>query len=183
MKVAEAWNNEKCKRNYEAPKPLQKEQHEISKTLGTCQCWEHYGHLCLQEDSLMTAEARQRYPSEINRKLSAQVPVLEGVTQAEDRNPTINLKDWTITFKEYQPKRSKQPKKRISKASQEKMELPQPLADNGTQLSFNQPQPKVVQPPCDPSAKKDPDVQAIPLRVVEEQKSSRDGRIKRVMCY
>ena len=58
MKVAEAWNNEKRKRNYEAPKPLQKEQHEISKTLGTCQCCEHYGHLCLQEDSLMIAEAR-----------------------------------------------------------------------------------------------------------------------------
>ena len=63
MKVAEAWNNEKRKRNYEAPKPLQKEKHEISKTPGTCQCCEHYGRLCLQEDSLMTAEARQRYPS------------------------------------------------------------------------------------------------------------------------
>ena len=29
--VAEAWNNEKHKRNYEAPKPLIEEQHEISK--------------------------------------------------------------------------------------------------------------------------------------------------------
>jgi hypothetical protein len=131
----------------------------------------------------MTAEARQRYHSDINRKLSMHVPNLEEVTQAEDRNLTINVEDWSISFKEYQPKRSKQPKKQISKTSQEKMELPQPLADNGTQLSFNQPQPKVVQPPCDPSAKKDPDVQAIPPRVVEEQKSSRDGRIKRVMCY
>ena len=63
------------------------------------------------------------------------------------------------------------------------MELPQPLADNGTQVSSNQPQPKVVQSPCDHSIKKDPDVQVIPPRVVEEQKSSRDGRIKRVMCY
>ena len=63
------------------------------------------------------------------------------------------------------------------------MELPQPLADNGTQLSSNQPQPKVVQPPCDHCIKKDPDVQAIPPRVVEEQKSRRDGHIKRVMCY
>ena len=84
--VAEAWNNEKRKRNYEAPKPLQKEQHEISKTLGTCQCWEHYGCLCLQEDSLMTAEARQRYHSEINRKLSAQDLVLEEVVQGRDSN-------------------------------------------------------------------------------------------------
>ena len=56
--VAEAWNNEKRKRNYETPKPLIEEQHEVSKTLGTCQCCEHYGHLCLQEDSLMTAKAR-----------------------------------------------------------------------------------------------------------------------------
>ena len=63
------------------------------------------------------------------------------------------------------------------------MKLRQPLADNGTQLSFNQPQPKVVQSPCDHSIKKDPNVQAIPPRVVEEQKSSRDGRIKRVLCY
>ena len=57
------------------------------------------------------------------------------------------------------------------------------MADSGAQLSFNQPQPKVVRPPCDLYAKKDPDVQAILPRVVEEQKSSRDGRIKRVMCY
>ena len=58
--VAEAWNNEKRKRNYEAPNPLIEEQHEDNKTPGTCQCCEHYGHLCLQEDSLMTAKARQR---------------------------------------------------------------------------------------------------------------------------
>ena len=49
-----------------------------------------------------------------------QDPNLEGVAQAEDSNQTINLEDWTITFKEYQPKRSKQPKKQIGKASQEK---------------------------------------------------------------
>ena len=97
-----------------------------------------------------------------------QDPNLEGVAQAEDSNPTINLEDWTITFKEYQPKRSKQPKKQISKASQEKLELPQPLADSGAQLSSNQPQPKIVQPPCDHSIKKDPVVQAISPRVVEE---------------
>ena len=77
MKVAEAWNNENHKRNYEAPKPLQKEQHEISKTPGTCQCYEHYGRLCLQEDSLMTVEARQRYHSEINRKLESYLPKIQ----------------------------------------------------------------------------------------------------------
>jgi hypothetical protein len=58
--VAEAWNNEKRKRNYEASKPLIEEQHEDNKTSGTYQCCEHYGRPCLQEDSLMTAEARQR---------------------------------------------------------------------------------------------------------------------------
>jgi len=84
--VAEAWNNEKRKRNYEAPKPLIEEQHEISKTPGTCQCCEHYGRQCLQEDSLMTAEARQHYHSEINRKLSAQDLVLEEVVQGRDSN-------------------------------------------------------------------------------------------------
>ena len=58
--VAEAWNNEKRKRNYEAPKSLIEEGHEDNKTPGTCQCCEHYGRRCLQEDSLMIAEARQR---------------------------------------------------------------------------------------------------------------------------
>ena len=147
-----------------------------------CPYCEHYGRLCLQEDSLMTAEARQRCHADIKRKLPTQCPVLE-VAQDEESTQAVNLDDWSISFKEFQPKRSKQPKKQISKTSQEKMELPQPLADNGTQLSFNQPQPKVVQPSCDPSPKKDTDVQAIPPRVVEEQKSSWDGRIKRVMCY
>ena len=169
--VAEAWNNEKCKRNYEASKPQIEETHEISKTSEKCQCCEHYGRRCLQEDSLMTAEARQRYHSDINGKLSMHVPNQEGVTQAEDRNPTRNLEDWTITFKEYQPKRSKQPKKQISKTSQEKLELPQPLADSRTQSSFNQPPPKTVQPPHDNSIKKNHDVQ----RVMVEQKNSPDG--------
>ena len=68
--VAETWNNEKRKRNYEAPKPLIEEQNEISKTPGTCQCCEHYGRLCLQEDSLRIAEARRRYPSDINWRIS-----------------------------------------------------------------------------------------------------------------
>ena len=42
----------------EAQKSVIEEQHEISKTPGTCQCCEHYGRLCLQEDSLMTAGER-----------------------------------------------------------------------------------------------------------------------------
>ena len=118
----------------------------------------------------MTAEARQHYHSDINRRLSTQDPVLERVSQDEDRTQTINLDDWSISFKEFQPKRSKQPKKRISEASQENIELPQPLADRGVQLSSNQPQPKVVQPPHDNSIKKNPDAQTVPPRIEMEQK-------------
>ena len=167
----------------EAQKPVIEEQHEISKTPGTCQCCEHYGRLCLQEDSLMTAEARQRYHSEINRKLSAQDLVLEEVVQGRDSNKTINLDDWTISLKEFRPKRSKQSKKQISKGSQEKVELPQPLSDRSVQPSSNQLQPEVVQPPCDNSIMKNPDAQAIPPRVEMEQKESRDGRDKGVVCF
>ena len=97
--VAEAWNNEKRKRNYEAPKSLIEEGHEDNKTPGTCQCCEHYGRLCLQEDSFMSVEARQRYHTDIKRKLSTQDPVLEEVAQDEDSTQTINLEDWSISFK------------------------------------------------------------------------------------
>ena len=127
----------------------------------------------------MTAEARQHYHSDINRKLSTQDPVLEGVTQDGDSSQTINLEDWSISFKEFQPKRSKQPKKQISKARQEKVELPQPLADTSVQPSSNQLQPEVVPPPYDNSIKKNPDTQAILPRVEMEQKESRDGRVKK----
>ena len=119
----------------------------------------------------MIAEARQRYHSDINRKLSTQDSVLERVAQDEDYTQTINLEDWSISFKEFQLKRSKQSNKQIGEASQEKMESPQPLADSRTQSSFNQPQPKAVQPLHDNFIKKNHDVQ----RVMVEQKNSLDG--------
>ena len=72
--------------------------------------------------------------------------------------------------------------KRISKASQEKLELPQPLADKSTLPSSNQSQPKVVQPPYDDSIKKNSDAQAVPPRVEVEQKGVRDGHVKGV-CF
>ena len=99
MKVAEAWNNGKRKRNYEAPNPLIEEQQQVDKIPGTCQCCEHYGHLCLQEDCLMNVKARQRYHLDIKRKLSTQDLVLEEVTQDEDSTQTINHEDWSISFK------------------------------------------------------------------------------------
>ena len=64
-----------------------------------CQCCEHYGRMCLQEDCLMNVKARQRYHSDIKRKLSTQDLVLEGVAQDEDNTQAINLKDWSISFK------------------------------------------------------------------------------------
>ena len=120
----------------------------------------------------MTVEARQHYHSDINRKLS---------TQDGDSIQTINLEDWSISFKEFQRKISKQPKKQISKASQEKVELPQPLMDRSVQSNSNQSQPKVVQPPYDHSIKKNPDAQGIPPRVEVEQKEDRDERVKKSM--
>ena len=144
--VAEAWNHQKNKRNRRTTKLGMERQYKDIKRSGVCRCCEHYGNLCLQEDSLMTSEARECYYLDINKKFPMQDPNIEGNAQAEDSSQSINLEDWTVTFKEFQPKRSKQPKKQISKTSHEKMELPQPLADNGTQLSSNQPQPKVVQP-------------------------------------
>jgi len=181
--VAEAWNCQSNKRSRETPKLERERPHKDIKTPEICQCCEHYGRPCLpEEDSLMTAEARQRFHSDIDRVLTLQDPNLEGVAQAEYSNQTINLEDWTITFKEFQPKRRKQSKKPISKTRQEKMELPQPLADNGTQLSSNKPQPKDVQPPYDNSIKKNPDAQVVPPRVEVEQKGVRDGHVKGV-CF
>ena len=131
----------------------------------------------------MTMEARQRYQSDIKRKLPTQYPVLEGAAQEEDSTRIINLEDWSITFKEFQPKRSKQPKKQISKTSQEKIELPQPLAHRSMQPSSNQPQPKVFQPPHDNSIKKNPDAQAVPPRVVVKQEGCQDRHVKRIVCF
>ena len=63
------------------------------------------------------------------------------------------------------------------------MELPQPLADRSFQPSSNQLQTEMVQPPYDNSFKKNPDAQAIPPKVEMEQKKSRGGRVKRVVCF
>jgi hypothetical protein len=53
-------------------------------------------------------------------KLCTQNPILEEVAQAVDSNQIINLEDWSIIFKEFQPDRIKQPKKHTSEQSQEK---------------------------------------------------------------
>ena len=60
--VAEAWNRQRNKRSHGTPEQEKERHHKDIKTPGICQCCEHYGRPCLQEeDSLMTAEARQHY--------------------------------------------------------------------------------------------------------------------------
>ena len=105
--VAEAWNHQKNKRNRRTTKLGMERQYKDIKRSGVCRCCEHYGNLCLQEDSLMTAEARERYYLDINKKFPMQDPNIEGNAQAEDSSQSINLEDWSISFKEFQPKRSK----------------------------------------------------------------------------
>jgi hypothetical protein len=99
--VAEAWNRQRNKRSHETPELERERQYKDIKRLGVCRCCEHYGNLCLQEDSLMTAEAREHYYLDINKKFPMQDPNIEGNAQAEDSSQSINLEDWTITFKEY----------------------------------------------------------------------------------
>ena len=67
--VAEAWNRQRNKRSHGTPELERELQHKDIKMPGTCQCCEHYGRLCLQEDSVMTAEARQRYHSRDQHKV------------------------------------------------------------------------------------------------------------------
>jgi hypothetical protein len=111
------------KRSHGAPELRMGRQHERMKTARACQCCEHYGHSCLQEEaSLMTDDARQCYHLDTNkkRKLCTQNPVLKEVAQAVDSNQIINLEDWSITFKAFHPDRIRQLKKHASEESQEK---------------------------------------------------------------
>jgi hypothetical protein len=121
--VVEAWNHQTNKRSHGAPELRMNEQHEHMKTIGICQGCEHYGRSCLQKEaSLMRDETRQCYHLDINkkRKLCTQNPVLEEVAQAVDSNQIINLEDWSITFKAFQPDRIKQLKENASEESQDK---------------------------------------------------------------
>jgi hypothetical protein len=121
--VVEAWNHQNNKRSHGAQELQMNEQHEHMKITGTCQCCEHYGRSCLQKEaSLMRDEARQCYHLDINkkRKLCTQNLVLEEVAQVVDSTQTINLEDWSITFKAFQPDRVKQLKEHASEESQDK---------------------------------------------------------------
>jgi hypothetical protein len=78
--VAEAWNNQRKKKRHGALKLTPEKQHEVNKAPDMCPGGEHDALSCPQKEaSLMTAEARQRNPIEINkqRMLSAQNPIQE----------------------------------------------------------------------------------------------------------
>jgi hypothetical protein len=85
-------------------------QHVVNKALDMCPGDEHDGPSCPQKEaSLMTAEARQHNPIDINKQsmLSTQNPIQEEGSQAEGHTQTLNLEDWIIICKEYKPGRRK----------------------------------------------------------------------------
>jgi hypothetical protein len=67
--VTEAGNNQRNKRSHKAWNLDEEKQQGDIKTRGKCLCCEHHGRSCLQiEDSLMTAEVRQRYYADMSRR-------------------------------------------------------------------------------------------------------------------
>jgi hypothetical protein len=85
------------------------------------------------EAGLLTAEARQHNPIDINKQkmLSTQNPTQEEGSQAEGRTQTLNLDDWIIACKEYKPRRRKQSNKQNRRTRREK-KLSHLGTDNGT---------------------------------------------------
>jgi hypothetical protein len=76
-KVVEAWNNQRKKKKHEALKLTMEKQYEVNKAPDICPGDEHDGPSCPQKEaSLMTAEARQHNPIDINKQkmLSTQKP-------------------------------------------------------------------------------------------------------------
>jgi hypothetical protein len=122
------------------------------------------------EASLMTAEARQHNPIDINKQkmLSTQDPTQEEGSQAEGHTQTLNLDDWIITCKEYKPGRRKRSNNQNRRTRREK-KLSHLGADNGTEPGSNKPQPKIVQPTYVTPIKKNPDAQVDLPRTMMEQ--------------
>jgi hypothetical protein len=161
-------------------------QHEVNKAPDMCPGGEHDALSCPQKEaSLMTAEARQRNPIEINkqRMLSAQNPIQEEGSQAEGRTQTLNLDDWIITCKEYKPSRCKRSNKQNHRTRREK-NLSHLGADNGTESGSDEPQPKIVRPIYITPIKKNPDAQVdLPRTMMEQSEEWRnhnDGRVDKL---
>jgi hypothetical protein len=66
--VAEAWNNQR-KKKHEALKLKMEKQHEVNKAPDMCPGGEHDALSCPQKEAgLLTAEARQHNPIDINKQ-------------------------------------------------------------------------------------------------------------------
>jgi hypothetical protein len=182
--VAEAWNNQrKKKKKHEALKLTMEKQHEVNKAPDMCPGDEHNGPSCPQKEaSLMTAEARQHNPIDINKQkmLSTQNPTQEEGSQAEGHTQTLNLDDWIITCKEYKPGRRKRSNKQNCRTRREK-KLSHLGADNGTKPGSDKPQPKIVQPTYVTPIQKNPDAQVdLPRTMLEQSEEWRNHSDRRV---
>jgi hypothetical protein len=183
--VAEAWNNQRKKKRHGALKLTTEKQHEVNKAPDMCPGGEHDALSCPQKEaSLMTAEARQRNPIEINkqRMLSAQNPIQEG-SQAEGHTQTLNLDDWIIICKEYKPGRRKRYNKQNRRTRRDKKSS-HLGADNGTKPGSDKPQPKIVRRIYVTPIKKNPDAQVdLPrtmMKQSEKWRNHNDGRVDKL---
>jgi hypothetical protein len=121
--VAEAWNNQGKKKKHEALKLTMEKQHEVNKAPDRCPGGEHDALSCPQKEAgLLTAEARQHNPIDINKQkmLSTQDPTQEEGSQAKGHTQTLNLDEWIITCKEYKPSRRKRSNKQNRRTRREK---------------------------------------------------------------
>jgi hypothetical protein len=67
--VAEAWNNQRKKKKHEALNLTMEKQHEVNKAPDRCPCGEYHALSCPQKEAgLLTAEARQHNPIDINKQ-------------------------------------------------------------------------------------------------------------------
>jgi hypothetical protein len=112
---AEVWKNQRKKKKHEALKLTMEKQHEVDKAPDRCPDVKHDALPCPQKEAgLLTAEARQHNPIDINkqRMLSTKKnPTQEEGSQAEGHTQTLNLDDCIITCKEYKLGRRKRSNK------------------------------------------------------------------------
>jgi hypothetical protein len=181
--VAEARDNQRKKKKHEALKLTMEKQHEVNKAPNMCPCGEYHGLSCPQKEaSLMTAEARQHNPIDINKQkmLSTQDPTQEEGSQAEGHTQTLNLDDWSITCKEYKSGRHKRSNEQNHKTRREK-KLSHLGADNGTESGSDKPQPKIVRPIYITPIKKNPDAQVdLPRNMMEQSEKWRNHNGRRM---
>jgi hypothetical protein len=138
----EVWKNQRKKKKHEALKLTMEKQHEVDKAPDRCPDVKHDALPCPQKEAgLLTAEARQHNPIDINkqRMLSTKKnPTQEEGSQAEGHTQTLNLDDWIITCKEYKLGRCKRSNKQNRGTRREK-KLSHLGADNGTEPGSDKP--------------------------------------------